>query len=40
MILISDPHDACQSNIHIDTHNYSHTHHTHVTCSTAQACLA
>ena len=28
MILISYPHISCYNNSHIDTHNYSHTHHT------------
>jgi len=28
MILISYPHFSCYNNSHIDTHNYSHTHHT------------
>ena len=40
MILISYPHVSCYNNIHINTHNYSHTHHTHVTCGTAEGCLA
>jgi len=38
MILISYPNVSCYNNSHIDTHNYSHTHHTHITCGTAQNC--
>jgi len=40
MIPISYPHVSCYNNSHIDTHIYSHTHHTHMTCGTAEDCLA
>jgi len=33
MIIILYPHISCYNNSHIDTHNYSHTHHTHKTVS-------
>jgi len=38
MIPISYPHVSCY-NSHIDTHNYSHTHHIHITCGTARDCF-
>ena len=38
-IIISYPHVSCYNKSHIDTRNYSHTHHTHITCSTTQTSL-